>query len=96
MCSASAGRRRVSLVAFTFALGCRSGLPAEPPGHDATEATAPVPPWQPALDVTRTSAFAGEKLDGGGHGHHHHGHAAGPAPGPAATEAPEPPAKEQH
>lgn len=85
-------RRLVAVAVVVVALaGCRARLPALPPGRDATAADAPIPAWSPPPDATRTSAFAGERLDASGHAHHGHGHhgAAAPAPEPAPAPSPE-------
>jgi hypothetical protein len=80
-------RAFVGVVAVVALAGCRARLPAEPPDRDATAADAAIPAWSPPPDATRTSAFAGERLDASGHAHHGHGHGAKAAD--PTTPAPE-------
>lgn len=65
-------------------LGCRAGLPAAPPEHDAAAGDAAIPKWTAGPDPLHTSAFAGERLDADPHAHHH-GHG---KPAPAPKESP--------
>lgn len=82
----SSPRCAVVLVVVALA-GCRARLPALPPDRDATAADAAIPAWSPPPDATRTSAFAGERLDASGHAHHGHG---AHAKTPAAEPTPQP------
>lgn len=61
------------LVTMATAIGCRTGLPPEPPDHDATNPDATIPAYSPGPNPLSTSAFAGQKLRKGGHEHHGHG-----------------------
>ncbi|KIG16559.1 hypothetical protein DB30_04330 [Enhygromyxa salina] len=70
--------------------GCRMGLPPEPPGADATDASSAIPAYQPSADPFTRSAFAGETLKSdGGHGGHG-GHKKTTAATPADSEEVEP------
>jgi hypothetical protein len=82
--------RARSIIALVVACGCRMGLPPEPPEHDATNADAGVPAYEPTTNVFETSAFEGVKLQGGGHDHHGHGgHGAKKAPPQGDRAAPD-------
>lgn len=81
---------------IVMALGCRAGLPPEPPGRDAADAEAEVPSYVPGPNPLSTSAFAGERLGGGGHAHGHHGHHGGHAKPSEAQPAPPASAEPHH
>lgn len=78
----------VLVAMIVMALGCRAGLPPEPPGRDAADAEAEVPTHASGPNPLSTSAFAGEQLREGGHAHHHHGHHGGHGKSPEAQTAP--------
>jgi hypothetical protein len=60
------------LLLVLLGSACRTGLPPEPPGHDASEPGAKASRWAPAPNPYARSAFEGVRLDdASGHAHHH-------------------------
>lgn len=85
------------VLAALLVSACRPGLPPEPAGEDAADASVPTPKYQPGPNPYETSAFEGVRLDGkGGHEGMHHG--AKPMEGHEGMEMPasKPAVKDPH
>lgn len=79
--------RRLVLVVLLLG-GCKAGLPAEPPGGDAADPSAPVTKYEAAPNPYERSAFEGVEIDAGGHGGHsgHGGHGGHQQPAPKGAK----------
>jgi hypothetical protein len=68
--------RLIALFLVTPLLGCGAPLMDPlPPENDAANPDAPIPAYAQTPNALETSAFEGQKMDGGGHEHHdHEGH----------------------
>lgn len=78
-------------VLATFAVsGCRPGLPPEPAGQDAADASAPTSKFEVGPNPYETSAFEGVRLDGksGHEGHEGMNHGGTPMKGHEGMDMP--------
>jgi hypothetical protein len=64
-----------AILAVLLGAACKPKAPAEPPGSDAADASAPVTEYRAAPSPYEGSAFDGveTKASGHQHGHGHHG-----------------------
>jgi hypothetical protein len=66
------GSSRSALLVVLLALGCRPGLPPDPPEHDPADPRAPIGHREASPNPFEASAFEGEALDAGEHDHGAH------------------------